>query len=115
MRDILACFTGQSPIFLPIGRNCGQGLKTEELRKRAEDGPDFHCPKTGAVKPKSVNCGSVARVRVNLGQVFGNGKNAGFTFELDAVGRISGHFDLPGFHTEPGHNVANGAALAELG
>jgi hypothetical protein len=70
MRDILACFAGRSLIFLPIGRDCGQRLKTEELRGRGEDGPDFLCPKTGAVKGRSVSCESVARVRVNLGQIF---------------------------------------------
>jgi len=112
MGDILACFPCRSRIFPLIGRNCGQRLKTGELRGRGEDGPDLHCPKTGAVNLKSVNCGSVALVRIDLGQVFGNGENTGFAFELDPVGGIRGNFYLPRFHTETGHNISNRAALA---
>ena len=70
MGDILACFPCRSRIFPLIGRNCGQRLKTEDLRGCGEDGPGLHCPKTGAVdKSKAqivVSCSCAGSSRAGL-------------------------------------------------
>jgi len=70
MGDILARSACRSRIFLLIGRDCGQRLKTEDLTGCGEDGPGLHCPKTGAVdKSKAqivVSCSCAGSSRAGL-------------------------------------------------
>src|SRR4029077_182361 len=46
--------------------------------------------------------------------VFGNGKDAGLSIELDPVGGIRRKLDFPGSCPKPGDHVSNGTAAPEL-